>query len=202
MREALAAVPWTWVLIRATGITAWCALTAVLIVGLLATVRRTRGVAAPRAVLLHRRLVSLALSLLAVHAALLLVDTYEPFTVVQVLVPFTASWRPLPVALGTAALWLILAVWLLGRLRGRYPRRWFPRAHVCAYAAWPLATAHYVLAGTDALTWWSITILIAGTGAVVAALLARAATPPAARRRRTEAAPLMSQDPPAAEPVT
>lgn len=202
MPEALAAVPWTWVLIRATGITAWCALTAVLIVGLLATVRRTRGVAAPRAVLLHRRLVSLALSLLAVHAALLLVDTYEPFTVVQVLVPFTASWRPLPVALGTAALWLILAVWLLGRLRGRYSRRWFPRAHVCAYAAWPLATAHYVLAGTDALTWWSITILIAGTGAVVAALLARAATPPAARRRRTEAAPLMSQDPPAAEPVT
>lgn len=202
MREALAAVPWTWVLIRATGITAWCALTAVLIVGLLATVRRTRGVAAPRAVLLHRRLVSLALSLLAVHAALLLVDTYEPFTVVQVLVPFTASWRPLPVALGTAALWLILAVWLLGRLRGRYSRRWFPRAHVGAYAAWPLATAHYVLAGTDALTWWSITILIAGTGAVVAALLARASTPPAARRQRTEAAPLMSQDPPAAEPVT
>ncbi len=189
MREALAAIPWTWVLIRATGITAWCALTAVLIVGLLATIRRTGGVASPRAVLLHRRLVSLALSLLAVHAALLLVDTYEPFTVVQVLVPFTASWRPLPVSLGIVALWLVMAVWLLGRLRGRYPHRWFPHAHVCAYAAWPLATAHYVLAGTDALTWWSITILIAGTGAVVAALLARAATQRAAHRRPNKAAP-------------
>ena len=189
MGEALATLPWTWVLIRATGITAWCALTAVLIAGLVATVRRNRGVASPRSVLLHRRLVSLALSLLAVHAALLLVDTYEPFTVVQVLVPFTASWRPLPVALGIAALWLILAVWLLGRLRGRYSRRWFPRAHVCAYAAWPLATAHYVLAGTDTLMWWSMTILIAGTGGVVAALLARAATQRAAGRRPTEGVP-------------
>ncbi len=189
MHEALAGIPWTWVLVRATGITAWCALTSVLIVGLLSTVRRTRGGTARRSAQLHGLLVPLALSLLALHAALLLVDTYEPFTVVQVLVPFTASWRPLPLALGIVALWLIMAVWLLGRQHGRYPRRWFPCAHVCAYAAWPLATAHYVLAGSDALTWWSMTILIAGTGAVVTALLARAATQRAAHRRRAEAAP-------------
>jgi methionine sulfoxide reductase heme-binding subunit len=172
--EALETVSWTWVLIRATGITAWCVLTAVLVFGLVATARRHRGVPAPRAVLLHRRLVALALGLLAVHLGLLLVDTYEPFTVVQVLVPFTASWRTIPVALGIGAFWLCAAVWLLGRLRGARPRRWFPRAHTLAYAAWPLATAHYVLAGTDALAVWSLVILVGGTAAVVAALLDRA----------------------------
>jgi hypothetical protein len=39
-----------------------------------------------------------------------------------------------------------------------------------------LATAHYVLAGTDALTIWSLVILIGGTGAVVVALAVRART--------------------------
>jgi sulfoxide reductase heme-binding subunit YedZ len=166
---------WTWVLIRSTGITAWFTLTAVVVWGLVAAARRSGGAPAPRAAALHRRLVAVALSLLLAHMGLLLIDTYEPFTVVQILVPFTASWRTLAVALGTIAFWLILPVWLVVRLRGR-SRRWFPAAHLCAYAAWPLATGHYVLAGTDALTAWSLAILIGGTAAVVIALLLRART--------------------------
>lgn len=33
--------------------------------------------------------------------------------------------------------------------------------------AWLLATAHYVLAGTDALALWSVALLVAGTVVVV-----------------------------------
>ncbi|WP_313673844.1 hypothetical protein [Mycolicibacterium sp.] len=175
MGEAFTGVSWTWVLIRATGITAWCILTAVVAWGLFAAARRAGGAAAPRAAALHRRLVSLALGLLLAHMSLLLIDTYEPFTLVQILVPFAASWRTLAVALGITAFWLTVPAWLLARLRGRRSRRWFRRAHLCAYAAWPLATSHYVLAGTDALTPWSLAILIGGTAAVVAALLLRSA---------------------------
>jgi len=187
MVEALAGVSWTWVLIRASGITAWCTLTAVVVWGLVAAARRSRGAPAPRAAALHRRLVAVALSVLLVHMVLLLIDTYEPFTVVQVLVPFTASWRTVAVTLGTLAFWLIVPVWLLVRFGGPRSRRWFPPAHLCAYAAWPLATGHYVLAGTDALTVWSLAILLGGTAAVVAALLARARTP--AQPGRDRAAP-------------
>ena len=183
MGETLAGVSWTWVLIRATGITAWCVLTALIVWGLLAASRRAAGATAPRAAALHRRMVPLALGLLAAHMALLLIDTYEPFTVVEILVPFTASWRTLAVGLGTVAFWLTVPVWVLDRLRGRRSRRWFRRAHLCAYAVWPLATGHYVLAGTDALTAWSLTILIGGTAAVVVALLARPAA--AARLRQS-----------------
>lgn len=174
MGEALTDVSWTWVLIRSTGISAWAALTAVVVWGLVAAARRSGGTPAPRAAALHRRLVAVALSLLAVHLGLLLIDTYEPFTVAQILVPFTAPWRTLAVAWGTIAFWLIVPVWLLVRIGGRLRRRWFPVTHVLAYAAWPLATAHYVLAGTDALTVWSLAILIGGTAAVVIALLFRA----------------------------
>lgn len=181
MGEALGEFSWTWVLIRATGITAWCALTAVVVWGLVAAVRRSGGAPAPRAAALHRRLVGLALSLLAAHMGLLLIDSYEPFSLAQILVPFTASWRTLAVALGTLAFWSAVPVWLLVRLGGRRSRRWFGSAHLCAYAAWPLATAHYVLAGTDALSVWSLAILIAGTAAVVVGLLLRARTSVPAR---------------------
>lgn len=161
-------------LIRATGIAAWCALTAVVAWGLAAAALRLRGASPTRAVWLHRWLPTLALGLLFAHMALLLVDSYQPFTVVEILVPLAAPWRPVAVALGTVAFWLIVPAWLLGRLRGQRRYRWFTRAHVLAYAAWPLATAHYVLAGTDALAPWSLAILIAGTAVVVGGLLARA----------------------------
>mgnify|MGYP006928306149 CR=1 FL=1 len=39
--------------------------------------------------------------------------------------------------------------------------------------AWLLATAHYVLAGTDALALWSVALLVAGTVVVVVLLLAQ-----------------------------
>ncbi|MEX0580222.1 MAG: hypothetical protein WD228_03845 [Mycobacterium sp.] len=70
--------------------------------------------------------------------------------------------------------WLIVPAWLLGRLRGQRQYRWVKRAHLLAYAAWPMATAHYVLAGTDALAPWSLAILVGGTAVMVGALLARA----------------------------
>ena len=174
MPESLDGVSWSWVLIRATGIAAWCALTAVLAWGLAAAALRARGVAPTWAVWLHRWLPTLALGLLFAHMALLLVDSYQPFTVVEILVPLAAPWRPVAVALGTVAFWLIVPAWLLGRLRGQRQYRWFKRAHLLAYAAWPLATAHYVLAGTDALAPWSLAILIGGTAVMVGALLARA----------------------------
>jgi sulfoxide reductase heme-binding subunit YedZ len=182
--EALEGVPWSWTLIRATGITAWCALTAVVAWGLAAAALRLRGAPPARAVWLHRWLTTLALGLLFAHMALLLVDSFQPFSVVEILVPLAAPWRPFAVALGTVAFWLIVPAWLLGRLRGRRRYRWFKRAHGLAYAAWPLATTHYVLAGTDALTPWSLGILIGGTAAVVGGLLARARCGP--RRHHAE----------------
>jgi len=127
---------------------------------------------------LHRWLGTLSLLLVIAHMGLLLVDPVVPFTLVQVLAPMAAPWQPFEVALGSLAFWLLLSAWLLGRLRRRLADRWFTIAHRCAYAAWPLATAHYVLAGTDALMEWSLGLLIAGTLVVVLALLSVLRAPP------------------------
>jgi DMSO/TMAO reductase YedYZ heme-binding membrane subunit len=102
------------------------------------------------------------------------------FTLADILIPGVAPWKTTAVAFGTIAFWLLIPVSFMGRIRaklGQVGNRWFLRTHYIAYAAWPIATAHYVLAGTDALTEWSLAILFAGTALVVMGLLARGFVP-------------------------
>ena len=187
MFDALSTIPWTWLLIRASGITAWGLLTAVVIWGILLKTRLLGRLASPQALLvMHRWLSALALTFLALHLGLLLIDPVVHFTPLQILVPFTAPWEPLAVGLGTIALWMLIPVSVVGRIRqrlGKAGNTWFRRTHLIAYAAWPVATMHYVLAGTDALTQWSIGLLIAATTLIVLALLVRGFAPPASQRR-------------------
>lgn len=182
MPDLVDGIPWTWVLIRATGIGAWLALTAVVAWGLTVSVTKAAGRPFSRGLSLHRWLGTIALALVVVHMALLLVDSYEPFTIVEILVPLAAPWKPLAVGLGTVAFWLMVPAWLLGRMRRRWGDRWFLRVHALAYAAWPLATAHYVMAGTDALALWSIALLVAGTTVIVVLLLGQASREPVESR--------------------
>ena len=192
MFDALANIPWTWLLIRASGITAWGLLTAVVVWGILLRTRVLGRVASPQGLLvMHRWLSALALGFLFLHMGLLLIDPAVQFTPTQLLIPFTSTWQPFAVGLGTIALWMLIPVSVMGRLRtrlGKAGNAWFRRTHLIAYAAWPVATAHYVLAGTDAIAHWSVALLIAGTSLIVLALLARAFVPPAAPRRAATAA--------------
>jgi DMSO/TMAO reductase YedYZ heme-binding membrane subunit len=67
---------------------------------------------------------------------------------------------------------------------GKKGNSFFKKSHLIAYFAWPLATAHYVLAGTDAMTEWSIALVIAVSVILVFLLLARGFVQPARRAPR------------------
>jgi predicted ferric reductase len=194
----MADIPWTWLGIRASGVTAWGLLTAVVLWGILLRTQVLGRLAPPMRLLdLHRWLGAVALGFLLLHMALLLIDPAVAFTIPQILVPGLAPWETLAVAFGSLAFWLLVPVSFLGRLRakmGLVGNRWFKRAHLLAYAAWPLATAHYVLAGTDALAEWSLALLFAGTGLIVMGLLARGFVPAPGPVRpiRGESEPLTS----------
>lgn len=185
-------IAWTWFGIRASGVTAWGLLTAVMVWGLLLRTRLLPEASPARLLNLHRWLGALALGFLAIHLGLLLVDPVIRFTIPQMLIPGIAPWEPFAVALGTVAMWFMLPVSAIGRLRqklGKNGARLFQKSHLIAYAAWPLATAHYVLAGTDALAEWSIALIITGAAVIVFLLLARGFVPPA-RRRSAAPAPV------------
>ena len=174
-------IPWTWLAIRATGVTAWGLLTAVVLWGLLLRTRLLGGAVKPPALLgMHRWLGALALGFLAVHMALLVVDPVVAFTIPQLFIPGLAPWEPLAVSLGILAMWLMVPVSVVGRIRqrlGRNGAKIFARTHLIAYSAWPFATAHYVFAGTDATTEWSLGLLIAAATLLIFGLLARGFVP-------------------------
>jgi sulfoxide reductase heme-binding subunit YedZ len=177
----MASISWTWLGIRASGITAWGLLTAVVLWGILLKTQLLGRLAPPMRLLdLHRWLGAIALAFLMLHMVLLMVDSFMQFSVGQILIPGLAPKEALAYGLGTVAFWLMVPVSFLGRLRakmGQAGNRWFKNAHLIAYAAWPFATAHYVMAGTDALSQWSLGLLFAGTALIVMALLARGFVP-------------------------
>lgn len=168
-------IPWVWLLVRSSGVSAFVLLTAVVCLGL---ALRTRVVAVPPARLLsvHRALAVSALAMLALHMGLLLVDPVVPFTLVEVLVPLASRFEPVAVALGVVAFWLLLAplvaTWCRPLL-GSVAAQLFKRSHLAAYAAWPLAAGHFVLAGTDASRLWALGLLVGAAGVVAGLLLVR-----------------------------
>ncbi len=178
----MADIPWMWLGVRATGLTAWGLLTAVVLWGILLKTQLLGRVAKPMRLLdLHRWLGAVSIGFLLIHMALLFFDTYAPYSIPALLVPGLAP-APLTTAaaLGTIAFWMMIPVSVLGRLRAKMGvagNRWFSGVHLIAYLAWPVATAHYVLAGTDALAEWSLGLLFTGTALVVMALLARGFVP-------------------------
>ncbi|MGB4689055.1 MAG: hypothetical protein WBH16_02455, partial [Candidatus Nanopelagicales bacterium] len=135
---------------------------------------------------MHRWVGSLALLALAVHIGTLLIDPVVSFSISQILIPGTAPWQPFATALGTIALYLMIPVSIIGRIRtklGKKGNAFFKRSHLIAYFAWPFATAHYIFAGTDAMAEWSIGLIIAASTTLIFLLLARGFVPPPSRKR-------------------
>ena len=125
--------------------------------------------------LAHRSAAVVTLALLALHAVLLILDSHVAISLPGALVPFTAGYRGVAVGLGTLAVYCFAVVALTGALRGRLatsPRavRWWRPVHTLAYAAWPLAVAHGLFAGTDSTRWWAWMLYGGSTVAVVSAL--------------------------------
>jgi methionine sulfoxide reductase heme-binding subunit len=169
----LASTTAVWYAARAGGVLAYLLVSASVLAGiLLAGKKRVPGL--PRFAVedVHRFLGILAALFIAIHVAAIALDTYVPFSLTQLVVPFASSYRPLATGLGIVALELLLAVSVTNRLRSRLPYRIWRRAHYATLAVWLLATVHGILAGTDRDQTWLIWLyaltvaLVAGASAL------------------------------------
>ena len=148
-----------WYIARAAGLVALAALTLATALGAFASVQPPRGGLRThrwRFALqyVHRAAAATGLILLVAHVGTLVLDSYSGVNLQSAVIPFTASYRPLAVGLGTLALFATVLTALVGAARGRLAtsvraaRSW--RAlHLTAYGAWALAMGHGFLAGTD-----------------------------------------------------
>jgi sulfoxide reductase heme-binding subunit YedZ len=119
---------------------------------------------------LHRHLALLVVAFVAVHVATTVLDPFAPIGWTAAVLPFSASYRPLWLGLGTVAFDLLLAVVVTSLLRARLGYRAWRTVHWLSYASWPVALWHGLGAGTDSRLTLMIGLDVACVAAVGCAL--------------------------------
>jgi len=165
-----------WYVTRGSGVVALLLLTAAVALGVL-TALRWRGERWPRFAVtdVHRNLTLLSIVFVVIHVVTTVADGYAPVSLLDSVVPFLSSYRPLWLGLGTVAFDLLLALVVTSLFRGLVPARAWRALHWTAYAAWPVALVHSLGTGSDAKTTWLQALGIACLVAVALAVLARVA---------------------------
>jgi methionine sulfoxide reductase heme-binding subunit len=163
--------PAIWYAARASGVAAYVVLSLVVSLGLTlggkAQNRRWPRFSVEE---IHRFGGLLVGSLIGIHVLTIAADSYLPFSLTQLLVPFTARYRPLWTGLGIAAAELLLALAITNHYRRRLPYRIWRKAHYLNFAVWTLASLHGLMSGTDRGAAW-LAILYGLSVAMVVMLL-------------------------------
>ncbi|RDB32947.1 ferric reductase-like transmembrane domain-containing protein [Exiguobacterium sp. RIT594] len=139
----------TWTMIRLSGLTGHFFLTLSVLAGLLGSFPALRK---QKARLHNIHLYSGWAGLLAIvlHATLIVVDTYAPLRLLEILIPGTASYEPLWNAFGTISLYLFGFVLVTSDfLKEALGKTLWKLTHWLVLPAWLLMTLHGIFIGTD-----------------------------------------------------
>ncbi len=165
----LTSSPEIWYAARASGVAAYIVLSLVVAVGL-GLGGKAQNQRWPRFSVenIHRFGGLLVGSLIGIHVLTIAVDSFLPFSLTQLLVPFTSTYRPIWTGLGIAAAELLLALAITNHYRRRIPHRFWRTAHYLNFAVWTLASVHGLMSGTDrGATWLALLYGIAVSTVVV-----------------------------------
>lgn len=119
---------------------------------------------------LHRTTSLSAVLFLVLHVATLFFDPYAQLRLIDFVVPFVGSYRPLWQGLGTVAADLVVVLVVSSLLRQRLGLRIWRALHWTAYLCWPVAIAHVLGNGTDRATGWLLSVVAGCVVLVVAAV--------------------------------
>lgn len=163
-----------WFVARGAGIVSLLLSTAVVCLGLL-TAARWRRPGWPRflTVELHRSVALVSVVFVGLHVLTAILDPYAQLGLLAAIVPLASSYRPVAVAFGVISVDLLIAVLATSLVRDRIGQRAWRTFHWLAYAAWPLAVAHSLIAGSDAFAPWMVAIVVGCCVAVGMALVIR-----------------------------
>ncbi|RJO99014.1 hypothetical protein D3D03_09725 [Exiguobacterium sp. RIT452] len=139
----------TWTMIRLSGLTGHFFLTLSVLAGLLGSFPALKK---QKARLHNIHLYSGWAGLLAIilHATLIVVDTYAPLTILEIIIPGNASYEPLWNAFGTISLYLFGFVLVTSDfLKETLGKTLWKLTHWLVLPAWLLMTLHGIFIGTD-----------------------------------------------------
>ena len=156
-----------WYATRGAGAVTLVLLSAVVVLGVLSSLR-VEGASWPRFLTtgLHRNLALMSLVFLALHIVTAVVDPYTSLGWAAALIPFSSYYRTFWLGLGVIAFQLQLAIVVTSLVRAYMGHTAWRLVHWLTYAAWPVAVAHGLGTGTDTWSAWMLAI----TGGCVAAV--------------------------------
>lgn len=164
-----------WYLTRSTGAVALVLLTASVVIGI-AAIGRFSTARWPRFAVdgAHRSVSLLAVAFLAIHIVTAVFDSFAPISLINAVIPFTGTYRPLWLGLGALSFDLLLAIAITSAVRQRVGHGAWRAIHWLAYAAWPIAVLHGFGTGSDASQTWMLALDAVCITAVLLAVFVRA----------------------------
>ena len=154
-----------WYLARAGGVVAYLLLWLATCWGIMMSSKVIKGVVdVPVAYALHEYLPILGVVFAALHAVVLLGDSYIDFAPWHLFVPFAGPYKPLWTGLGILALYLSVALIASFYVRKRIGQKVWRTLHYASYLAFLLALLHGIMAGSDtaAAPMWVMYIVTGG----------------------------------------
>jgi predicted ferric reductase len=140
----------TWYITRAAGWVAYFLLWFSMVWGLAIPTKYFERYISPTFVVdFHEYISLLAIGFVILHVSVLMIDQYLPFTLVQILVPFMAPYRPLWVGLGVIGAYLSLLVTVTFYLRKRIGQKRFKAIHTLSMVGYLGVILHAFFAGSD-----------------------------------------------------
>ena len=176
-----------WYTTRGAGTVSLVLLTAVVLLGLMTSLRFETD-SWPRflAAGLHRNLALMSVIFVALHVVTAVVDPYAHLGWASAVIPFASSYRTFWLGLGAIGAELMLAVIATSLVRRSLGHGTWRAVHWLAYVSWPVAFVHGLGTGTDAGSDWLLALDVLSGGAVVVAVVGRlwaGPTDPLARAR-------------------
>jgi len=139
-----------WHLSRASGIVTWGFLIASALWGILLATRVLKPYDRPAWLLdLHSWLGTITIFGTALHLAALVGDSYVHFGTADLFVPFATSWKPLAVAWGIIAMYLLVVVQVTSWTMKKIPKSLWRTLHMLSYGLFVTVSIHAFSAGTD-----------------------------------------------------
>jgi Ferric reductase like transmembrane component len=160
-----------WYTARSTGYVSLLMLTAILVLGIITAMRwDSRDWPRFLSQALHRNLSLLVLVFLGIHIVTSVVDPFAGIAILNTVLPFTGSYRPVWMGLGVLSMELLVALAITSLLRQRIGFALWRFIHWAAYACWPLALLHTLGTGSDVRSSWALIISLGCVAAVVLAI--------------------------------
>ena len=144
-----AGMPVAWLIARAAGLVALALLTVSVTLGLMVSTKLLKPRWQKSLFGWHQTLIWTALAMLVLHGTAILLDPVMRFGLTAVVLPGAAPWRPVTVAAGIVAGYLMLALAISFRARRRIGQRRWRLLHYGSFPAFALALGHALHAGTD-----------------------------------------------------